>query len=124
MPSFALALPLKPGSEDLGRKFIDELTGDRHDHFHGQRQKHGFKRLQVFRQTKPNEMIIVYAEADDPGGSHSARHADDHEFEEYFDKMVEQLTGHHLQKDIGPEPPSELLLDWHPEKGASRTHHG
>jgi hypothetical protein len=124
MPSFALALPLKPGQEDLGKQFIEELTGSRSDHLHSQRQKHGFKRLQIFRQTKPTEMVIVYAETDDPHGSHSGRHADDHEFEAYFDEMVEKLTGHHLQRQIGPHPPSELLLDWHPEKGVSKTHHG
>jgi hypothetical protein len=36
--------------------------------------------------------------------------------------MVEYLSGHHPHKS-DTRPFSRLVIDWHPEKGHSATHH-
>jgi hypothetical protein len=68
-------------------------------------------------------MVIFYLEADDVDASLAKRHADDHEFEQYVSKMIEKVTGHDVEKLHAAGPPSELVFDWHAEKGAAKTHH-
>ena len=120
MGSIAFALPVKPGAKAAGDKFIDELTGGMADGHHQQNKALGLTRVKVFRQHTPHDMVVVYLEGPNIGKSMEGRGSSDHKFEEWFGKMVEEITGHHPS---GHAMPSEMLYDWHPEMGHSRTGH-
>lgn len=121
MSSIAFALPIAKGKQGTHvREFIDQLLDDKAGHFQERMKSRGYTRFQVFHQQWPVEQFVVYTEADDV---HSALRGkeDDGEFEVWFRKQYEELTGHHVSK-IAPHI-SELVMDWHHEKGGSRTHH-
>jgi hypothetical protein len=120
MGSIAFALPVKPGAKAVGDKFIDDLTGGMADGHHQQNKEQGLTRVKVFRQHTPHEMVVVYLEGPDVGKAMESRAKSGHEFDDWFGKMVEEITGHHPSGHIEP---AELLLDWHHEHGHSRTGH-
>ena len=122
MGSLAFALPSKPGSEELGKKFVDDLIGTRSSAHHETSKAHGLTRIKIFRQTTPHDMIVVYLEGPNVGKSMAARAQGGGEFDVWFGEMVEKITGHHPTTH-GNEPPAELLVDWHPEHGHSRDGH-
>ena len=116
MASIAFSVPVKPGRTADSRKLAEMLGAERagdHDETH---KAHGVKRLKVFHQKRPNEAIIVYIEADDIRAAMKSRAASEHEFDEWFGKMIEDVSGYHPDQHFH-EPPSEILLDWHSEKG-------
>ncbi len=119
--SIAFALPVAAGKREAGMKLIEELTGGKSGDFHARRQQHGFDRIKIFHQTEPTEQVIVYLEGENVPDAMSSKTSDTHEFEQYFDSVVQEITGRHPSKHGAP--PSTLLMDWHKEKGASRTHH-
>jgi hypothetical protein len=66
MDSIAFAIPLKRGMRERAESLADELVeGDRAKQFHDQTRAYGYSRVKVFAQREPQEMIIVYLEADD-----------------------------------------------------------
>jgi len=123
MRSVAYALPVKDRA--AGLKFVDDLSkGDKADKYHMSRQKQGFKRIKVFLQSQPQEMVIFYLESGDKvNDSVQARGASGDEFEKWLESEVEKITGHHIGKLTAGKVPSELLYDWHPDHGVSKTHH-
>ena len=116
MASLAFSVPVRPGKTADAKKLAEMLATDRSDQ-HGETHRgHGLKRLKVFHQSRPNEAIIIYMESDDIPASMKSRSAGDHEFDEWFGKMIEEITGYHPDQHFH-EPPSELLLDWHEDHG-------
>lgn len=113
MAEVAFALPVK--SAEAGRKFVEEMTTKRGDELHQQRKSHGFKAIKVWRQHTPQEMVIVYLQADNLEQAMGARNASDHAFENWFEQMYQEVTGVHPDTISGP--PSEILMDWHHETG-------
>ena len=116
MASIAFSVPVKPGKTADAKKLAEMLGGQRasdHDETH---RGHGVRRLKVYHQGQPNEAIIVYIEADDIRAAMKNRAASEHEFDEWFGKMIEDVTGYHPDQHFHA-PPSEILLDWHEEKG-------
>lgn len=124
MPSIAFAIPVKKGMETHTDKFLDELVdGDIAEHFHNKRREHGYDRIKVWKQVLPDQqLVVVYLEGPDVHGSMKSRAADEHEFERYWSGQMEELSGIHPDKHAH-QPPSNLVFDWHREKGHSRTHH-
>ena len=121
MAAYAWALPVK--DKERGMKLIEELTAERGSEHHGRTREHGFSRLKIFRQDSPQEMVIVYAEAPDVKGSLKSASAAANEFDKWLHDTVEKVTGHNMGDLHRSGPMSQLLLDWHPEKGHSRTGH-
>lgn len=121
MKSIAFGLPVAKGKgADDVKAFIQELVNDRHDHFHGSRKDRALERIKVFHQTWPVEQFIVYMEAKDLAAA--MRDNDpEHHFEPWFAKRYEELTGVHPDKVT--HEIAELVMDWHPEKGAKTAHH-
>jgi hypothetical protein len=120
MPSYVLALPIK--DEAAGNELVAALHDEKSKHFHDLRASHGYRRIKIWRTRKPSDTVVVYFEADDTRGAMTNRSNESHEFEQWLNGMVEKATGSHPRDHAGSEP-SELLLDWHHEKGASKTHH-
>lgn len=120
MPSVAFGVPVPPGKTAAVKAFVEELFGDKHDHFHTHRKGRGVHRITVFHQTWPVEQFVVYMDAADLEKAMGV-HDPGHEFESWFAKKWEELSGHHPDK-ITHEI-AEIVFDWHPEKGMSRKHH-
>ena len=122
MPSVAFALPVK--STDKGQELIKALTGESAGTHHERTSAHGFRRVKVFRQHRPQEMVVIYLEADDLEAAMRERMRDDHEHTKWWAQMVEEVTGHRPGAVGGASgAPSELLIDWHPTHGVSKGHH-
>ena len=121
MISIAFALPVANGKKGAdARKFVEALLDEKSSHFKERMKSRGYRRFQIFHQSWPSEQFVVYAEADDVHGALKGKN-DDGEFEVWFRKQYEELTGHHVSK-VAPHI-SELVMDWHHEKGGSKTHH-
>ncbi|HEY1728405.1 MAG TPA: hypothetical protein VGG22_08540 [Candidatus Baltobacteraceae bacterium] len=121
MSSIAFALPVASGKNGAdARKFVEALLHDESGHFKRRMLARGYKRFQVFHQQWPVELFVVYAESDDIHTTLKG-HDEDDDFEKWFDKQYEELTGHHPERVAAHI--SELVMDWHPTKGGSKTHH-
>ena len=121
MASFAVALPVK--DREAGMQAVERFLQEDTDVFHDQRRRHGFTRTQVWLQSKPQEMVIFYIEADDVTEALAKRHGDQHDFESYVDEVIEKATGHSLRTLHEDGDPSVLLFDWRQDKGVSKTGH-
>jgi hypothetical protein len=112
MGSIAFALPYTSETVAKGFEFIAQLTGQRADEHHHRHKVHGLKHMRVWRQREPIEVVIVYLEADNIDAMLDSRRTSDHEFERWFDRELQGITGHHWAECEG-----DLLLDWHHEEG-------
>lgn len=121
MPSIAFAVPVKEGGDVHRKELREAIIGEKGHKLHARRRGHGFRRFQVFYQPRPQPMMIIYAEADDIEAAFKNMMEDSHEDHMFWSDKVEQITGRHPQG--GDRPQSELMVDWHPEKGHSHTHH-
>jgi hypothetical protein len=122
MASIAYALPVKPDQIESGMRLVDELIG-KGDGFHKSRMSYGFDRIRVYRQDKPQPMVVFVLEGSDVHGSLANRNKAEHEFETWFEKRLEEITGHHLDDVHSSGSPSKLIFDWHKDKGHSKTEH-
>ena len=120
MQSIAFALPVEKGKVAEARKLIDGLVSHQHDDHHSRQKDRGYSRIKVFHQTFPVEQFVVYAEAPDLAAAMAMREGAEG-FEAEFQQAWEALSGHHIDK-VQPEI-AELVMDWHEEKGGSKTHH-
>src|SRR5438270_6027917 len=109
MESMAFSVPVKEGKTADAKKMAEIMPKEQSSAMDATRRSHGVQRLKVYHQAKPNEAMIIYIEADDIGAAMKSRAASDHEFEEWFGKMVEDITGYHPDQHFHA-PPSELLL--------------
>ena len=123
MDSIAFAIPLKRGMRERAEKLADEMVeGDRAKQFHDKTRAYGYSRVKVFAQHEPQEMIVIYLEGEDVRSAMANQARSDDDFENWFRGMVKELSGHDPGRLAG-QPPSELLHDWHAERGNARGHH-
>ena len=118
--SLAFGIPIDPNLKGGKIAFIKHLVEEAAEHLHARSAKRGYDRIKVFHQNWPVEQVVIYLEAEDLHDAMAEREAE-HEFEEWFEKRYEELTGHHVDH-IQPHI-SDLVMDWHPEKGVSAEHH-
>ena len=112
MQTIAFALPVRPEKVADGYKFVEELTGQRADEHHKLHSMHGLKHMGVYRTHHPMEAIIVVLQGDDINQVIESRKASNHEFFQWFDERVKDLSGHHWA-----DFKTEVLIDWHHEEG-------
>jgi hypothetical protein len=119
MTSIAFAVPVTPGKTQDAKAFIAELLGPRRHEFDASRKERGQHRITVFHQQWPTEQFVIYMEADD---HHKAMrdHDPSNAFEAWFVKRYEEVTG--ISPDRLDPLVSEIMMDWHSEKGSSATH--
>jgi hypothetical protein len=122
MQSIAFALPLLPGKYEEGMQFIRELTSEQSQQHHDQRRQQGYHAVKIWRQTTPEEMIVVYLEAENLKEAMQSRVGSDHSFEQWYQDKIQEITGHHLDQVQGQGAPAEQLVDWHREHGHRQTH--
>ena len=118
MGSIAFAVPVKPGKTADAEKLTEMLTKEQAPGHHETSRSHGAKRIKIYHQERPSEQMVIYIESDDIPTAMKNRAASDHEFDQWFGKMIEEITGYHPDQHFH-EPPSQLLVDWHEEKGHS-----
>lgn len=111
MPGIAFALPLQAGKAEVLRRFLEEHTEARGDEFHETRRGRGVRKVRVWRQHSPQEMIVVYLEGDDLERAFEQHRSSDHQFDQWFKEMVEQITGHHPDR-FAAGPPADLIFEW------------
>jgi hypothetical protein len=121
MPSIAFAVPITSAAK--GEELLAALTGEKKGDHHEANNRHGFTRIKLFRQHKPQEMVVVYLEADNLEQAIKSRMASDHSHDKLWGEMVKEATGQHPNSAQAGGPPSTLLMDWHPTKGVATTHH-
>lgn len=122
MASIAFALPMSSKAMEVGPQFLEELTGAKSGEHSSHSKSAGIDRLKVYRQHTPHEMIVVYMEGDDIEGAMANIANGNTEFHKWFGGKIEELTGHH-PRGHSSAAPAELLVDWHKEKGHSRSGH-
>ena len=116
MSSVAFCVPVRAGKLPDALKLADAITSNMaegHDETH---RAHGVRRVKIYHQKRPNEAVIIYIEADDIRAAMRNRAASEHEFDDWFAKMIEDITGYHPDLHFH-EPPSEILIDWHEQHG-------
>jgi hypothetical protein len=113
----AFAFPMKAGKADAFRKFLEEHEGPRGQGSHEARRNRGLRKLRVWRQHSPQEMVVVYLDVDDPQGAHEKLKSSSHEYDKWLLQMAEEVTGH--RPDQLPGPPSDLVFEWD-ESGTQR----
>ncbi len=122
MPSLAFAIKIKPGKSDEVRQLYKEILRDRSEEEHQRRSAIGVRRFKVWHQHTPEDMFIVYLEADDleAGTQQWVDHEDEHErwLQERLQDLTEWDMSHHASG-----PPADLIYDWHAEHGASDQEH-
>jgi hypothetical protein len=120
MQSAAIAFPVGDSAEV--KRIADELVqGEQSQEHHNVRKQQGFHRVKVFHQRQPQEMVIVYLEADDIAAAARSISGNETGFEQWLSSRVRGAHGH--ERGQHGSPPSELVLDWHADHGASRTEH-
>jgi hypothetical protein len=122
MASVAFVIPRQEGKDDQAKELVAALTGERGNELHPRRVAHGFQRIKIWHQDVPMKIAIVYLEADDLEATFANMAADGHEQNQWVGKMIENISGRHPHEG-DTRPASRLVLDWHPEKGHSTTHH-
>lgn len=115
--AIAFALPVKKG--DVVRRIAQEIESRQEADWHNQQKSHGISKLRVFHQRSPQEMVVVYMEADDLEGAFRSRAQSDHPFEDWLEKMIEEATGHHPDHAFRG-PPSEEITHWDAQEGHKR----
>lgn len=121
MLSIAFALPVASGKTGKHvREFIDTLLDEKSSHFKERLSKRGYRRFQIFHQNWPSEQFVIYAESDDIHDTMKGRD-DAGEFDKWIREQFAHLTGHELANLKAHI--SDLIMDWHHEKGGSRVHH-
>jgi hypothetical protein len=118
MDAIAISLPVQPGKADVVREHVRKMMEDSREHHHNRAREHGFSRIKLFHQHTPDERVIVYLEAHDLLGAMQSAATSNDEFDVWMREMMQESTGTHA---VGPM--SELMMDWHPEKGHSKKHH-
>ncbi|HVA26395.1 MAG TPA: hypothetical protein VMW62_18635 [Chloroflexota bacterium] len=120
MPAIAFGVQVPADKVEAAKKMLDDLVSHQHDHHHARQKSRGYSRIKIFHQKFPTEQFIIYAEAKDLAAAMAPQEGDSG-FEAEFNKRFEELVGHHL--DSIQSDASELMMDWHEERGGSRSHH-
>jgi hypothetical protein len=112
MQTFAFAMPIIPGMEDVDRENIRRVSapGPEHDEFVATRRALGITREAVWHQTTPEgTMAVVLMEADDIQAVMGRMATSDDPHMQRFREQVKQVHGVDLAND--PPPKVELITD-------------
>jgi hypothetical protein len=94
MAEFAFSIPVLPGKEDLDRRTMDELAGERRDEYEEALRQAGITRQVVWHQQTPDGTVaVVYVEADDPEAALSQFGSSDEPLNTYFRDQMKEVHG-------------------------------
>ncbi len=115
MGSFAFALPIIPGQEEVVRRLSEAVSdsGDLREGYERSRERLGITEEKVWVQRTPiGWSMIVYWETDDPQRTLREMAGSQDEFDEQFRKIIKTAAP---AIDLSAEQPlsNELLFSWH-----------
>ncbi len=112
MASFAFALPVLPGQEEIVRRMGEAVSGEIREEYEESRKRLGISEEKVWVQRTPiGQAIIVYWETEDP--QRTLREMADSQ--DGFDKRFRQLIETAAPAiDLTKDQPlsNELLFEW------------
>ena len=109
MATFAFAMPLLPGKEEVDREMFERFSsGDEKEAYQAARRGQGLTREVVWHQPMPNgTLAIVLMEGDDVGSALQKIATSEEPFDQRFRDFVKEVQGIDLAMD--PPPPSPAL---------------
>lgn len=110
--SVATVYPVLPGKKDEWIALLEELQGPRDEEDRGYLWRYGLTIEKLFVQTTPKgEMVILYAEGDDPADAISRFARSHHPFDVWLREEMLYLNGiDFIRRQTAPPP--HLVLDW------------
>jgi hypothetical protein len=113
MPTAVLVLPILPEREEEWRRFAQDLLEDRLGEYEGLGRRLGIRCVRVYlARPSRREVILAYAEAEDPEEAFRRLVASEEPFAEWFKEKLAELHGYDLERPrLGP---SLELIFGHP----------
>ena len=103
------ALPIQPGKTAAARAFLQELEGQRKEHYAASDRRLGLtKEVWAIQQTPGGDLFVVYFEGADIGRAFRQFAASRDEFDVWFKRQVQETTGADLNTPPAA-PLSEVL---------------
>lgn len=113
MPVHNFAFPVRPGQEDLARKFASEVNGEHADHYADLMRRSGTTRVTwTLNETPVGTFILVWYEADQVLAIFDVLAATD-PAAAWMRSRIEEIGGIELDGPP-PGPAPELILEWSP----------
>ena len=103
------ALPIAAGKANAARAFLQQLEGERKSHYAASEQRLGItKEVWALQQSPMGDLFVVFFQSNDIGGAVSQFVGSQHEFDQWFKREVQDITGVDLNVPP-PGPLSEIL---------------
>ena len=112
MASFAFALPVLPGQEEIVRRIGEAVSEDLREEYEESRRRLGISEEKVWAQRTPiGEAIIVYWETEEPQRTLREMADSQDEFDKRFRQLIETAAP---AIDLTKAQPlsNELLFEW------------
>jgi hypothetical protein len=111
MAVFMGAFPVLEGKEDAVRKFAEEVRGRMEDFNAAQKRGGTTKEEWALQETPMGSLVLVRFEAADPEAAFATLAQSTDDFDVWFKKRVQEISG--VDLGAAPEgPPPEIILDW------------
>jgi hypothetical protein len=99
------ALPIQAGKTDAARSFLQQLEGERKQHYATSEQRLGItKEVWALQQSPMGDLFVVFFQSPNIGGSVSQFVTSQDEFDRWFKQQVKEVTG----VDLNVPPPGPL----------------
>jgi len=112
MASFAFALPVLPGQEEIVRRMGEAVSGELREEYEESRRRLGISEEKVWVQRTPiGQAIVVYWETEDPQRTLREMADSQDEFDKRFRQLIETAAP---AIDLTKAQPlsNELLFEW------------
>jgi hypothetical protein len=108
-----LAWDVPPDREEPWRRFLQELSGPRHEEYAQSRRRLGVSAESVWLAPKPSGggVAVIYLEAEDPEWVLRELAASDTPFDSWYGTEMRRLSGLDLAR-LPRVAPGELLFTW------------
>ncbi len=108
-----LAWDVPPDREEPWRRFLQELSGPRHEEYAQSRRRLGVSAESVWLAPKPSGggVAVIYLEAEDPEWVLRELAASDTPFDSWYGTQMRRLSGLDLAR-LPRVAPGELLFTW------------
>jgi hypothetical protein len=94
MSGFAFSIPVVPGKEELDRRTLDEMLGERRTDYEAALKRAGITRQSIWHQATPGGTVaVVYVEGEDPQGGVARFGSSDDEFNTWFREQMKEVHG-------------------------------
>jgi hypothetical protein len=94
VPGFAFSIPIVRGKEELDRRTLDEMLGERREEYQAALRQAGITRQAIWHQDTPDGTVaVVYVEGDDPQASVARFSSSDEPLNTWFREQMKEVHG-------------------------------